>query len=483
MSNYMWYEATASSDEKDKIKELGFCFADDNMSDVILFNEQYEYELVRMYVSDGHGIVDVDVDNFYFAKGFPLGEERSGTTLTINAIEPMTTPVKSFKIRMTDKYPGAQWFYFAPDQEDVLLADDTWMYLYEPDGSPAQEIYYRGMEFEALNPIQSEDYEYSRFDGVEFGFRLHGGVGQLRIKFDSVVDNAGGEWSYGKRIRVLVTEPAAPSIPMGGVLTATSDSVIRVPVEQAGGVIEEYVPPVVLPTVSGEMAIMHNNPVTISAGQTNSDFYYSSTGQPVAYDSTKSYAVRRARDAVPGGNDINPTVFALVDSSGELAVKNISSSSVTVEFINVSVCSSNLATVIIVYDSNNSPYNAFQYTSDGTDYYYVLDGTQTDWTDDLSSIGYHMIYTAWLKADHTTKANISNMEWYDLYDDNGQLITSGFPDPFTSHSFMVVSVYRGDNVVPCTYNQFDISTGHLKVNMNVGGKSVQYITYMVSPTA
>lgn len=37
--------------------------------------------------------------------------------------------------------------------------------------------------------------------------------------------------------------PVVPSIPMGGVLTATSDQVIRVPVEQAGGVVEVYVPP------------------------------------------------------------------------------------------------------------------------------------------------------------------------------------------------------------------------------------------------
>lgn len=32
--------------------------------------------------------------------------------------------------------------------------------------------------------------------------------------------------------------PAAPSVPMGGVLTSTSDSVILVPVEQAGGSVE-----------------------------------------------------------------------------------------------------------------------------------------------------------------------------------------------------------------------------------------------------
>lgn len=59
---------------------------------------------------------------------------------------------------------------------------------------------------------------------MEFGFRQHGGVGQLSIKFDSVVDNNGDEWSYGKRIRVLVTEPAAPFIPMGGMMSLTGHS-------------------------------------------------------------------------------------------------------------------------------------------------------------------------------------------------------------------------------------------------------------------
>lgn len=237
MSHYMYWYANVTPDEVDKLKELGFCFMD-NDDEVILYNEQYEYELVRMYTSDGHGIVDVDTDNFYF-------EQSDSGALTINAVKPMTTPVKSYKIRMSDKHPGAQWFYFSPDQEDVLLADDTWMYLFEPDGTPAQDIVYRGMELEALNPIQSDEWGYARFDGVEFGFRQHQGVGQLRVKFTEVVDSDGDEWPYGKRIRVLVTEPAAPSIPMGGVLTSTSDSVIRVPVEQAGGVIEVYVPPVV----------------------------------------------------------------------------------------------------------------------------------------------------------------------------------------------------------------------------------------------
>lgn len=45
-------------------------------------------------------------------------------------------------------------------------------------------------------------------------------------------------------------------IPMGGVLTSTSDSVIRVPVEQACGVIYEYSPAPALPTVSTAGFIM-----------------------------------------------------------------------------------------------------------------------------------------------------------------------------------------------------------------------------------
>lgn len=206
-----------------------------------------------------------------------------------------------------------------------------------------------------------------------------------------------------------------------------------------------------LPTVSSEMAIMHNNPVTISAGQTNSDFYYSSTGQPVAYDSTKSYAVRRARDAVPGGNDINPTVFALVDSSGELAVKNISSSSVTVELINVSVCSSSSATVITVYNSSNNPYNAFKYTLDGTDYYYVLDGTQTDWTDDLSSIGYKLPtigYVSSLKRE--ISMNVGGLQT--LYDENGTKMT--------------VSTYGISYPAVRVYSSSSDTTGTAVVNKN-----------------
>ena len=153
----------------------------------------------------------------------------------------------------------------------------------------------------------------------------------------------------------------------------------------------ERLPAPDLPTVNTAGFIMPGHAVTINAGTTSTGWYVGSTGQPFVYESTKSYGVGRAMDDI-GGNDIDPTVFALVDSSGELAVKNISNSPVNVGVIYVSICSSPNTTVVTVYDSSNNPYNAFKYTSDGTDYYYVLDGVQTDWTDDLASIGYKLDY-------------------------------------------------------------------------------------------
>lgn len=147
--------------------------------------------------------------------------------------------------------------------------------------------------------------------------------------------------------------------------------------------------PVQLPSVSNFGFIMHNNPVTINAGNTNSDFYIGTTGQPATYDLGKLYGAISALDSI-GGNKVNQTYISLVNDNGEIAVKNVSQSSITIEVVTISECSSNQAEVITVYDSQSNTFNAFKYTVDGVDYYYVLDGTQTDWTDDLSSIGYHL---------------------------------------------------------------------------------------------
>jgi hypothetical protein len=116
------------------------------------------------------------------------------------------------------------------------------------------------------------------------------------------------------------------------------------------------------------------------------------TQQYKEYDTTKSYAIWSY--SLLNGSLVGRTGFSVepLTSGGQTIIQclNSTSKNITASYCFIAVCSSPDATVITVYDSSNNPYNAFKYTSDGTDYYYVLDGTQTDWTDDLASIGYRL---------------------------------------------------------------------------------------------
>lgn len=116
--------------------------------------------------------------------------------------------------------------------------------------------------------------------------------------------------------------------------------------------------------------------------------YIPNTSTIPTYDSTKSYGIIQWQTTA--GTTAGRTEFSIVESSGNIAAKNVSGSTQSFYATRVAVCSSSDATVVTVYDSSNVAYNAFKYTADGVDYYYVLDGTQTDWTSDLSSIGYHI---------------------------------------------------------------------------------------------
>lgn len=129
-------------------------------------------------------------------------------------------------------------------------------------------------------------------------------------------------------------------------------------------------------------------------GVITSVYKYATGGEYGDWDSSKCYAVLVYRDTgatYEGRVGIEP-----VNINDNVYMHNISGSTISVALVRIAVCSSSLATVITVYDSSNNPYNAFKYTSDGTDYYYVLDGTQADWTDDLSTIGYHVLSVAYL---------------------------------------------------------------------------------------
>ena len=108
---------------------------------------------------------------------------------------------------------------------------------------------------------------------------------------------------------------------------------------------------------------------------------------PVAYDSSKAYALLQWQETQ--GTTAGRTEFEIINNAGYVYVKNVSGGSLTFLQCRVATCSFNNATIVTVYNSSTQEaFNAFKFTVDGTDYYYVVDNTQTAWTDDLSSIGY-----------------------------------------------------------------------------------------------
>lgn len=353
MSGMYWY-AVAASDDVAGLKNKGFCVTSDGE---ILYNEQYEYALARMYTNDGHGIVDVETSNFFFDKD-------ASDRITINAEDPMTTPVLSYKLRMTDQYPDAEWFYFAADKSEEILEDGVPHPLYKSDGTLATKTDYADCEFEALNPMPSEFIGmYGRFTEATFSFATYQSTADvLHVEFTGLHQEE-AEYCFADRLRIAVTASSAPA----------------------------------LPTVSLSYAYPNqiwNYSVNIGAGA--SSVLRDQNGNVLSYDSTKSYSALNYYTSTSDSAGTITTNVSIGASGSFLALFNNGSSQITVQRVNVATCADSTSTVITVYSSNNNPYNAFKYTSDGTDYYYVLDGTQTDWTDDLESIGYHVLSVAYL---------------------------------------------------------------------------------------
>lgn len=126
----------------------------------------------------------------------------------------------------------------------------------------------------------------------------------------------------------------------------------------------------------------------ISSGGTSSNLGYIEDLTQILpdYDSTKSYGIIQWResDRIMSGR----TEFGIINSSGKFKVENKTESALNFYQAQVAVCSSSDATIVTVYDSNGNAFNAFNFVMDGVGYYYVLDGIQTYWVSNLSSIGY-----------------------------------------------------------------------------------------------
>ena len=243
------------------------------------------------------------------------------------------------------------------------------------------------------------------------------------------------------------------------------------------------VPPVVLPTVSKSGNFGSSNILSASISGTSRTMSSGSTWQPYisgttntpAFDSSVVYATSYGFNS--SSQRIDPTALGYVNLSSRLSWKNISSSSLNVDFAQVAVCSDSTATVVTVYNSSNTAYNAFKYTTNGTDYYYVLDGTQTDWTDDLSSIEYYLPILGYPSSD---KSAVNMMNDHYIYNESGKLVSWTASDNYilvgyyssSSGSFNSVS---GSGLSISRYS----STSSMKLHWDWTGtgQTVQRIVY------
>ena len=246
---------------------------------------------------------------------------------------------------------------------------------------------------------------------------------------------------------------------------------------------------VVLPEVDMLNTLGQDATSIASQGYSYNLKYWSSGGwygNYEAYDSTKSYAaVEYGEEA---GVWLNPcNIFVPVNRSGDIAVQNISSSSKTFRSVKIAVCSDSTATVVTVYNSSNVAYNAFLYRAGGTDYYYVLDGVQADWTDDLAGIGYSLTptaQTAYLNTPNNTQSlpmvGDGIVYTYILFNESGNWLSTSNDYTLVGYHASVdgpLLSFEGTGV----YLFKDTTYGRMKITSNGAMRvSIQRIEYTVS---
>lgn len=228
------------------------------------------------------------------------------------------------------------------------------------------------------------------------------------------------------------------------------------------------IPAVVLPTVNSLNYGWYNRGSSDAGGYVASGASFilnDTSGNPLSYDTSVIYGVYKYYPARIGDGTLWAGFSALNDSN-QIKLTNASDTGVTVQRVIYATCSDSSANVVTVYDSSNVAYNTFLYTASGTDYYYVLDGVQSDWIDDLSSIGYSELITSYFRPDK----DFQTLQTYNnLYDDNGNRIP-----------YQVGKVYTLQTLIG-TGNYLINVDGWLQFHYNSSvATSAKYVKYTVS---
>lgn len=213
--------------------------------------------------------------------------------------------------------------------------------------------------------------------------------------------------------------------------------------------------------------------VTIAANATRAGCWWNDgSGSYIAsvYDSSVVYAVVRA--AKTPWEVVARVGLPVENVGGSIGVRNSTGASISVYQAEYAYCDNLSATVVTVYNSSNVAYNAFKYTTNGTDYYYVLDGTQTDWVSDLAGIGYrNWVEKVYKNPDpYTSFYGSGGGEVRDLVDANNNKI------PVDNISNMTITAITPPSGAPgyMWAWSLDIHNGFLAIR-NVSGIDQMYI--------
>lgn len=242
-------------------------------------------------------------------------------------------------------------------------------------------------------------------------------------------------------------------------------------------------PEVILMAYSGNEwnypASFNANPLTFVSGEQAQ--LYIASGTSFSYESDKVYSVGEYQN--PSGTTTGRYGFSVVSENSKIGCKNISGGSITIQRMSVYRCSDSTATVVTVYNSSNVAYNAFKFTANNTDYYYVLDGTQTDWTDDLSGIGYSLYVKAWFTSDKSGKSIDTSYPGNSglLYDSQGAFIDFQSGSTYTTVAVYNTSQQAVSGIDSSNFTLEDNGGGYLSFkNRSSKAPTVLYVEYTVS---
>lgn len=189
------------------------------------------------------------------------------------------------------------------------------------------------------------------------------------------------------------------------------------------------VPPApTLPIVQNIRCWLNQNQGDAAVSDSFNRFAYDESSHRIPYSDSLLYCLFfvYSNQALDG-------IFSIMESSGSVIISRSNGTNIgTIYYVLFATCSDKTATVIDVFDSQNNTFKSFKFTSEGTDYYYVLDGVQSDWTDDLSSIGYSlepavqpvMVYiesgNLYYQSSVKNDTSKSNSYCYAIYDDENR---------------------------------------------------------------